>query len=270
MIDPALRAVLAEADRLAHVADRVRNLHALGIAGFLVRLVRLRRPASRFAVHCLLALGIAKATTSESRLPAWRRSWGISKPRFDWVSTSSIIRRASPRSEHAVSPAPGAQYFWWDRVFTYTADPSDFAYQYFHQSRPGALDTSLLSTDYIANPRTMNAVYNFGARLRNALRLGGEKLTGGERNNKQLNEYVPAGTPLTKYYSPPGQVWTPRILKDGSDSAGALGSLNRVYVNIGLFSEEWLEHFNPIVGGRPIIGHHHRDRAEEFVLLARQ
>ena len=158
---------------------------------------------------------------------------------------------ANPKWEN-LNSNPGAQYFWWDRVFTYTADPSDFFYQYFHQSRPGALDTSLLSTDYIANPRTMNAVYNFGARLRNALRLGGEKLTGGERNNKQLNEYVPPGTPLTKYYTPPGQVWTPRILKDGSDSAGALGSLNRVYVNIGLFSEEWLEHFNPIVGGRPI------------------
>ena len=158
---------------------------------------------------------------------------------------------ANPKWEN-LNSNPGAQYFWWDRVFTYTADPSDFFYQYFHQSRPGALDTSLLSTDYIANPRTMNAVYNFGARLRNALRLGGEQLTGGERNNKQLNEYVPPGTPLTKYYTPPGQVWTPRILKDGSDSAGALGSLNRVYVNIGLFSEEWLEHFNPIVGGRPI------------------
>jgi hypothetical protein len=158
---------------------------------------------------------------------------------------------ANPKWEN-LNSNPGAQYFWWDRVFTYTADPSDFAVQYFRQSRPGALDTSLLSTDYIANPRTMNAVYNFGARLRNALRLGGEKLTGGEQNNKQLNEYVPTGTPLTKYFVPPGQVWTPRILKDGSDSAGALGSLNRVYVNIGLFSEEWLEHFNPIVGGRPI------------------
>jgi len=147
---------------------------------------------------------------------------------------------------------PGAQYFWWDRIFTYAADPSDFGYQYFHQTRPGALDTSLLSTDYIANPRTMNAVYNLGARLKNGLRFGGEKLTGGERDNKQLNEYVRAGTPLTSFYVAPDQVWTPRILKDGSDSAGALGSLNRVYVNIGLFSEEWLEHFNPIVGGKPI------------------
>ena len=45
---------------------------------------------------------------------------------------------------------------------------------------------------------------------------------------------------------------TPRILKDGSDSVGALGALNRVYLNIGLFSEEWLLHFNAFAGGKPI------------------
>ena len=47
-------------------------------------------------------------------------------------------------------------------------------------------------------------------------------------------------------------MWTPRVLKDGSDSVGALGALNRVYINIGLFSEEWLPHFNAVVGGKPI------------------
>jgi hypothetical protein len=32
---------------------------------------------------------------------------------------------------------------------------------------------------------------------------------------------------------------------------GALGALNRVYLNIGLYSEEWLRHFNALVGGKP-------------------
>ena len=36
------------------------------------------------------------------------------------------------------------------------------------------------------------------------------------------------------------------------NSVGALGALNRVYLNIGLFSEEWTRHFNPFVGGTPI------------------
>ena len=42
------------------------------------------------------------------------------------------------------------------------------------------------------------------------------------------------------------------MLKDGADSVGALGALNRVYLNIGLFSEEWLLHFNPLVGGKTV------------------
>jgi cytochrome c2 len=63
---------------------------------------------------------------------------------------------------------------------------------------------------------------------------------------------VPAGHPLAQYFTPPSTVWTPRVLKDGADSVGALGALNRVFINIGTFSEEWLLHFRPLVGGQPI------------------
>jgi hypothetical protein len=42
------------------------------------------------------------------------------------------------------------------------------------------------------------------------------------------------------------------VLKDGADSVGVLGALNRVYLNIGTFSEEWLLHFNALVGGKPV------------------
>jgi len=147
---------------------------------------------------------------------------------------------------------PGAQYFWIDRIFTWDADHSSFPYQLMHTSRPGALDTSLISSDYINNPRTMNAVYNLAARLANAKKFNTEKLAGGGLDNKQLNDFVPAGTPLTEFFKAPDTVWTPHVLKDGSDSVGALGALNRVYINIGLFSEEWLTHFQPLVGGKPI------------------
>ena len=145
---------------------------------------------------------------------------------------------------------PGAQYFWVDRIFVWNVDKSSFPYQLFHTSRPGALDTSFISTDYINNPRTMNAVYNLGARLKLAKLLGKETLAGGELDNEQLDKYVPAGSPLAQFHEAPDKVWTPRVLKDGSDSVGALGALNRVFVNIGLFSEEWLEHFRPFVGGQ--------------------
>ena len=70
----------------------------------------------------------------------------------------------------------GAQYFWVDRIFSWQGDPTSYVMQMFHTSRPGTLDTSLISSDNINNPRTMNAVYSLGARLAQAQRFGKETL----------------------------------------------------------------------------------------------
>ncbi len=156
----------------------------------------------------------------------------------------------NPKWEN-LSSTVGAQYFWIDRIFSWEYSTKNFVVQLLGSSRPGTLDTSLISTDSINNPRTMNAIYNLGARMSLARRWGQESLGGGELNNKQFNDYVKDG-PLTKFFQPPSTVWTPRVLKDGSDSVGALGALNRVYLNIGLYSEEWLRHFNALTGGKPI------------------
>ena len=156
----------------------------------------------------------------------------------------------NPKWEN-LSSNVGAQYFWVDRIFAWEHNPKSFPVQLFETSRPGTLDTSLVSSDNINNPRTMNAVYGLMPRLDVAKRWGKETLKGGELNNKQFNQYVPSG-PLTTFFQPPDTVWSARILKDGSDSVGALGALNRVYLNIGLFSEEWLLHFRALVGGAPI------------------
>jgi hypothetical protein len=96
----------------------------------------------------------------------------------------------------------------------------------------------------------MNAIYNLQDRLDQARRHGEETLADGQLNNKQFNDFVDQG-PLTELYHKP-QVWTPRVLKDGSDSVGALGALNRVYINIGVFSEEWLRHFYVFTSGKRI------------------
>ncbi|HLL70902.1 MAG TPA: hypothetical protein VK363_05680 [Pyrinomonadaceae bacterium] len=144
----------------------------------------------------------------------------------------------------------GAQYFWVDRIFDWQADESSFIFQLFHTSRPGTLDTSLVSTDNINNPRSMNALYHLGSRLELAGRFGKETLAdGGSGLNKQFNDY-PTTAALASLFNPPATSYSPRVLKDGADSVGGLGALNRVYLNIGLFSEEWLLHFNPLVGGK--------------------
>ena len=85
-----------------------------------------------------------------------------------------------------------------------------------------------------------------------AKRIGSEKLAGGELDNKQFNDFVTSGPLLDFFSKPDATVRTPHVLKDGADSVGLLGALNRVYLNIGLFSEEWLLHFNPVVGGKDI------------------
>ena len=150
-----------------------------------------------------------------------------------------------------LSSNPGTQYFWVDRILFWEKDESNFIYQLLHTSLPGTLDTSFISTDYINNPRTMNAVYSVAARLKAAERWGQEKLAGGGVKNKQFQDFKQTAV-LPQYYKAPEAVWTPRVLKDGADSVGVLGALNRVFINIGLFSEEWLLHFNALVGGKKI------------------
>ena len=154
-----------------------------------------------------------------------------------------------------LSSTVGAQYLWMDRIFYWNwKDAGDgFLYQWLSTFKPGTMDTSLVSTDNINNPRTMNALYNVPARLETGARIGEEKLDFGELDNVQFNDVklnnIHKDPNFTRFYKKP-QVFTPHVLKDGSDSVGMLGALNRVYLNIGLYSEEWMEHFNPVIGGK--------------------
>lgn len=145
---------------------------------------------------------------------------------------------------------PGAQYYWTDRIFYWQRDESNFIYQLFHTYLPGTLDTSFVSSDNINNPRTMNALYNVLPRIQEGKQWK-EKLSGGQLLNKQFNDY-PSTSSLSNFFQKPDTVFTPHVLKDGADSVGVLGALNRVYINIGLFSEEWIEHFRPLIGGKRV------------------
>lgn len=172
---------------------------------------------------------------------------------FCHVGPSPIKPPADPENPkwENLNSNPGAQYFWVDRILFWNRDEGNFIYQLLHTSLPGTLDTSFISTDYINNPRTMNAVYSVGPRLAPALRWGKEKLAGAELKNKQLQDF-PQTAAFSQFFQKPDTVMTPRVLKDGADSVGLLGALNRVFINIGLFSEEWTLHFNPLVGGKKI------------------
>jgi hypothetical protein len=171
---------------------------------------------------------------------------------FCHVGPSPIHPPADPENPSwaDLNSNPGAQYFWTDRIFYWGADESNFVFQLFHTYLPGTLDTSFVSSDSIINPRTMNAIYNVMPRLENSKRWK-EKLAGGQLLNKQFNDFDRTKV-LSSLFQPPDTVAAARVLKDGSDSVGVLGALNRVYLNIGLFSEEWLLHFKPLIGGKKI------------------
>jgi hypothetical protein len=177
---------------------------------------------------------------------------------FCHVGPSPVRPPADPQAPTFanLSSSVGAQYMWVSRLFIFNSNQpegrNNFMYQLVSTYRPGSMDTSLISTDNINNPRAMNAVYDVVSRMGLAKRLWHERLAGGELDNKQFNDFLTEG-PLTELYDKAaGMTRTPHVLKDGADSVGLLGALNRVYLNIGLFSEEWLTHFNPVVGGKTV------------------
>jgi hypothetical protein len=151
-----------------------------------------------------------------------------------------------------LSSTVGAQYLRPDRLFIVSpGEPQgrgSFLSQLLSTYRPGSMDTSLISTDNINNPRAVNALYDFASRLGVARQLWHERLAGGELRNQQFAASEGALSGL--YDQADGVVRTPHLLADGADSVGLLGALNRNYLNIGVFSEEWLTHFNPLVGGK--------------------
>jgi len=132
----------------------------------------------------------------------------------------------------------GNQYFREGAVFGYDinrppkpGEPSSFFYEMLTNQPPGTSDTSRIATDHNNNPNVMNAIFNVKARLSIAEH---EEITGGALN-------LPGGV----------QDAVPHILKDGADSVGIAGATIRVYVNIGMFHQQWLECHDPLIGLRP-------------------
>ena len=61
----------------------------------------------------------------------------------------------------------------------------------------------------------------------------------------------------------------PHILKDGADSVGVAGATIRVYMNIGMYSQHWLQQHQALLGLMPQKPFSIDDGAGEFRLLAR-
>jgi hypothetical protein len=139
-----------------------------------------------------------------------------------------------------MSSTIGNQYWKPQQAFANLTDEPSFLFQFLNSQQRGTIDTSLVSTDQINNPNTMNAIFDVPARLQRAM-------VNVPEHQSAANLLMPA------IEDPPGTNprHTPRVLLDGADSIGVFGALARVYLNIGTFPEEWFRCHNPIIGFKP-------------------
>lgn len=155
----------------------------------------------------------------------------------------------------------GAQYFRTRSVFGNLLTEDNFVYHLLDSQPPGTIDTSLVASDNINNPNTMNGIWDVGARLdRSGLSVHRDPAYAAAyaaRYGHNLFEQVSADSaamPVLLAGAP--DAWAnprpvPHVLLEGADSVGAWGALARVYLNVGTFSERWITLHNPLVGFRP-------------------
>ncbi|HEV2668838.1 MAG TPA: hypothetical protein VG324_28230, partial [Blastocatellia bacterium] len=134
----------------------------------------------------------------------------------------------NPKWENLAS-AIGNQYIREGRVFANTVREGGFFWEMLKMQPPGTSDTSRIATDHINNPNTINPIFLLGNRLDIAEE---EKLAGDTLN-----------LPTVK-----AQMKVPHVLKDGADSVGVPGATLRVYINIGSYSQHWLQQHNALIG----------------------
>ena len=118
--------------------------------------------------------------------------------------------------------AIGNQYWEEGRLFNLKMTPRDFRWHLGNRQPPGTSDTSRFATDHNHNPSNINAVFLLGHRPTAVEQMGD-------------------GTERAVHH----------ILKDGADSVGVAGASLRVYVNIGMCSDQWLGVIDPVAGLRP-------------------
>ena len=154
----------------------------------------------------------------------------------------------------------GAQYFRTRAVFGNLLGRDSFVYHVLDSQPPGTIDTSLVASDNINNPNTMNGIWDVGARLdrsgifvhRDAAYAAAYLARYGHNPFEQLapeSARMPdllAGAPDALANPRP----VPHVLLEGADSVGIWGALARVYLNVGTFSERWITLHNPLVGFR--------------------
>jgi hypothetical protein len=103
---------------------------------------------------------------------------------------------------------------------------------------PGTSDTSRIATDNINNPNAINPIFLLGVR---AAEGEEETLAGPTLLLPVIRDGVKKGADSVT-------MSVPHVLKDGADSVGVVGATLRVYVNIGSYSQHFLQQHNALIG----------------------
>ncbi|MDN0075065.1 hypothetical protein QU481_09170 [Crenobacter sp. SG2303] len=141
-----------------------------------------------------------------------------------------------------MSSTIGNQYWTPSQIFSNIKREDSFLWQFVASQQPGTIDTSLVATDHINNPNTINAIFEINARLARA------DLNPPEHQS-DVNMLLRGIEDAPLFNLNPRH--TPRVLLDGADSIGVEGALLRVYLNIGAYSEQWRRVQNTIIGFTP-------------------
>jgi hypothetical protein len=137
-----------------------------------------------------------------------------------------------PKYENLAS-AIGNQYIKEGATFAPNVREGGFFYEMIKTQPRGTSDTSRIATDNINNPNAINAIFLLA-----------------ERERIQVEEELAGGTlALTEFTKPKMPV--AHILKDGADSIGVPGATIRVYINIGMHHQQWLQKHNALIGLMP-------------------
>ncbi len=129
----------------------------------------------------------------------------------------------NPRWANLASTA-GNQYWKEGKLFSFRLKADNFFWHAGELQPPGTSDTSRIATDHIYNPNAINTIVLLKHR---------------PAVDENIVDFETGGVLVRKVH---------HILKAGEDSVGTAFAGLRVYVNIGMCSDQWLSLQDPVTG----------------------
>jgi hypothetical protein len=152
----------------------------------------------------------------------------------------------------------GGQYIRISEILASGMPRNSLEWQTYTHARPGVTDTSAVPNDFISNPGTINAIFNFDRKNKFTHRVLTWRPVEACARSQSAVTLTSADADPDRCWCEPGKAkkcWEKsmkeeevlHILKGAEDSVGPAGAVQRVYINIGSCSEQcWLNHLTDV------------------------